>query len=456
MTDRYAVVLAAGQGTRMKSRKHKVLHPVCDKPMIQHVVDHLKGLQMKDIIVVIGHAAESVKEQLGDSVQYALQSEQLGTGHAVMQAQSFLEGKSGVTIVMYGDTPLVSPETIETLFQKHIEEKASCTVLSTFVDDPTGYGRIVRNNDGKIERIVEHKDASEKELEIREINTGIYCFDNEILWKYISRLSNDNQQGEYYIPDMVEICINEGFHVAIHVTEDHEETQGINNRVQLAQAEQILRRRIHKKHMLNGVTIIDPDTTYIGTDVSIGADTVIYPGTLIRGKCQIGENCEIGPYADITSSIIEDDVLIRHSTLSECIVQSGTTVGPYAHIRPGSRLGKEVRIGNFVEVKNSEMGDGSKASHLSYIGDAEVGDDVNVGCGVITVNYDGNKKHKTVIESHAFIGCNSNLIAPVKVGRGAYVAAGSTINKDIPADALAIARTRQTNKEDYAKRLRKK
>ncbi|WP_042354629.1 bifunctional UDP-N-acetylglucosamine diphosphorylase/glucosamine-1-phosphate N-acetyltransferase GlmU [Bacillus rubiinfantis] len=453
MSNRYAVILAAGQGTRMKSKLYKVLHPVCGKPMVQHVVDQINRLNIDEIVTIIGHGAEKVKSQLGEISQYALQEVQLGTAHAVMQAESILAGKTGVTIVVCGDTPLIKAETMEALFRHHEEKKAKATILTARIADPTGYGRIVRNDEGFVEKIVEHKDASEAEREIKEINTGTYCFDNQALFAALTKVSNDNVQGEYYLPDVIEILKKQGAVVSAYQTEDLDETLGVNDRVALAEAERLMRSRINERHMRNGVTIVDPATTYIETDVEIGQDTVIFPGSIIRGKTKIGMDCQIGPHSEIESCEISDGTVIRQSAAFHSSIGSGVNIGPFAHIRPQSSISDDVKIGNFVEIKKAVFGKGSKASHLSYIGDAEVGSGVNIGCGSITVNYDGKNKYLTKIEDDVFIGCNSNLVAPVTIGKGAYVAAGSTITKDVPGKALSIARAHQVNKENYVDKL---
>ncbi|MEH7503620.1 bifunctional UDP-N-acetylglucosamine diphosphorylase/glucosamine-1-phosphate N-acetyltransferase GlmU [Neobacillus drentensis] len=453
MSNRYAVILAAGQGTRMKSKLYKVLHPVCGKPMVQHVVDQVMKLNIQEIVTIIGHGAEMVQAQLGDSSRYALQDQQLGTAHAVNQAQSMLEGKAGVTIVVCGDTPLIKAETMESLFKHHEELSAKATILTARIEDPTGYGRIIRNTDGLVEKIVEHKDASEEERKINEINTGTYCFDNLALFEALKNVSNDNVQGEYYLPDVIEILKKQGEVVTAFQTNEFEETLGVNDRVALAEAERIMKIRTNTAHMRNGVTIIDPANTYIETDVEIGQDTVIYPGTMIKGKTIIGSECHIGPNSEIVSCGIGDQTVVRQSVAHNSSIGTHVNIGPFAHIRPESTIHNDVKIGNFVEIKKAVFGNGSKASHLSYIGDAEVGSDVNIGCGSITVNYDGKNKYLTKIEDGVFIGCNSNLVAPVTIGKGAYVAAGSTITKDVPGEALSIARAKQVNKENYVQKL---
>ncbi|AUZ36867.1 bifunctional UDP-N-acetylglucosamine diphosphorylase/glucosamine-1-phosphate N-acetyltransferase GlmU [Bacillus sp. MBGLi79] len=456
MDKRFAVVLAAGQGTRMKSKLYKVLHPVCGKPMVEHVVDEALKLSLSKLVTIVGHGAEEVKKQLGDKSEYALQAEQLGTAHAVKQAQPFLADEKGVTIVICGDTPLLTAETMEEMLKEHTQREAKATILTAVAEDPTGYGRIIRSQNGAVQKIVEHKDASEEERLVTEINTGTYCFDNEALFRTIDQVSNDNAQGEYYLPDVIEILKNEGETVAAYQTGNFQETLGVNDRVALSQAEQFMKERINKRHMQNGVTLIDPMNTYISPDAVIGSDTVIYPGTVIKGEVQIGEDTIIGPHTEIMNSSIGSRTVIKQSVVNHSKVGNDVNIGPFAHIRPDSVIGNEVKIGNFVEIKKTQFGDRSKASHLSYVGDAEVGTDVNLGCGSITVNYDGKNKYLTKIEDGAFIGCNSNLVAPVTVGEGAYVAAGSTVTEDVPGKALAIARARQVNKDDYVKNIHKK
>ncbi|WP_134685260.1 bifunctional UDP-N-acetylglucosamine diphosphorylase/glucosamine-1-phosphate N-acetyltransferase GlmU [Brevibacillus migulae] len=456
MSKIHAVVLAAGQGTRMKSKLYKVLHPVCGKPMVQHVTDTLAAMKVDDVVVVVGHGAEAVRATLGDRVAYALQSEQLGTAHAVQQAVPHLLDKEGTTFILYGDVPLLSEETLRALLAFHEEQHAAATVLTADMADPTGYGRIIRNEAGEVLRIVEHKDASEEQRAIREINTGIYCFDNKKLITALSQVKNDNVQGEYYVTDCIGILRDAGEKVVAYVAKDADETMGVNDRVQLAQAESYMRRRINERHMRNGVTIQDPASTYIEADVVIGPDTHILPGTHLRGKTTVGADCTLGPQADLRDMTIADRVTISYSVLVESTVGENVTVGPYAYVRPGSEIAAEVKIGDFVELKNAKIGKGSKVPHLSYVGDAEIGENVNIGCGTITVNYDGEKKHKTIVGNDVFIGCNSNLVAPVTIGEGAYVAAGSTITHNVPEDALAIARERQVNKSGYATKLPRK
>ncbi|MCF6094702.1 bifunctional UDP-N-acetylglucosamine diphosphorylase/glucosamine-1-phosphate N-acetyltransferase GlmU [Microaerobacter geothermalis] len=454
MGKQFGLILAAGQGTRMKSKQYKVLHKICGKPMVEYVVDRLKQLQMDEIVVIVGFGAEAVKKQLGERAKYVIQEEQLGTAHAVLQAKERLANEEGTTLVVCGDTPLITSDTLEKMRQFHEYHGLAATILTTYINDPTGYGRIIRQND-QVERIVEEKDASDDEKKIREINTGIYCFNNKLLFEALSKVNNENAQGEYYLTDVIEILRNDHHPIGAYVTEDPEEMIGINDRVALSKAEDILRKRICREHMKNGVTIINPDHTYIEPDVLIGRDTIIYPGTFLKGSTVIGENCIIGPNADIKDGRIGNEVHFHYSVMLESEVGDKAKVGPFTYIRPGSSIGSLTKVGDFVEIKNSTLGTGSKVSHLSYIGDADVGENVNVGCGAITVNYDGVNKHRTHIKDGAFIGCNTNLVAPVTIGEDAYVAAGSTITEDVPDKALGIARERQTNKLNYTDKKKK-
>lgn len=452
---RFAIVLAAGQGKRMKSKLYKVLHPVCGKPMVGHVLDTVKKVQCERSIVVVGHGAEAVKSYLGTKAEYVLQAQQLGTGHAVKQAGTLLGQEKGTTIVICGDTPLVTEETLQAMLELHERQGAAATVLTASMDRPQGYGRIIRDSvKGSVARIVEQKDCSPEEDAVKEINTGTYCFDNAKLFAALEKVTNSNAQQEYYLTDVIGILVGEGEVVEGYMTEDFAESIGVNDRLALSEAEGFMRERINRKHMLNGVTIIDPSSTYIGADVIIGADTVIYPGSHISGATVIGEDCVIGPAAEIEDSRIEDGAKVKQSVLCQAEVGKETTVGPFAYLRPGAKLGEHVKVGDFVEIKNATLDDGSKVSHLSYIGDAKVGKNVNIGCGAITVNYDGYNKSITEIEDDAFIGSNVNLIAPVKVGKGAYVVAGSTITQSVPDNDVAIARNRQENKPGYAEKLR--
>nr|WP_281883877.1 bifunctional UDP-N-acetylglucosamine diphosphorylase/glucosamine-1-phosphate N-acetyltransferase GlmU [Paenibacillus sp. YYML68] len=450
------IVLAAGQGKRMKSKLYKVLHPVCGKPMVGHVVSTLEKLQVSRTVVVVGHGAEMVKGYLGDRAEYALQAEQLGTGHAVLQTKELLAEEEGLTIVICGDTPLVSVETLEGMMTLHKERGAAATILTAVVDQPKGYGRIIRDDSGYVTKIVEEKDCSEEQRLVQEINTGTYCFDNRKLFAALSQVTNQNAQNEYYITDVIAILNGQGERVDGYVLADSAESIGVNDRLALAEAEQAMRTRINRNHMLNGVTIIDPASTYIEADVQIGADTVIYPGTVLRGETVIGEDCVLGPQTDIADSRLDAGVTVKQSVLQEAVAGKGSTIGPFAYLRPGAELGQKVKIGDFVEIKNAKLGDETKVSHLSYVGDAVIGRNVNVGCGAITVNYDGFNKQVTIVEDDAFVGSNVNLIAPVVVGKGAYVVAGSTITHNIEAGDLAIARERQVNKAGYADKLRAK
>jgi bifunctional UDP-N-acetylglucosamine pyrophosphorylase/glucosamine-1-phosphate N-acetyltransferase len=456
MSDLYAVILAAGKGTRMKSKLYKVLHPICGKPMVQHVVNQANAIDPIHTILVVGHGAEAVQEQLGNELTYIIQEEQLGTGHAVMVTKDQLKDKEGTTLILYGDTPLISADTLEKLRNNHLENEAAVTILTAKMDDPTGYGRIIRDQTGSVVRIVEQKDASAEEQLIQEINTGMYCFDNQKLMSVLDQITNKNAQKEYLLTDCVELIKQQGGKVSAFRTLDMEETIGVNDRIALAQAEKIMRKRINQHHMRQGVTLIDPDQTYIGPDVSIGQDTVIHPGVILSGLSKIGEDCVIGSQTELRQVVVGDRCTIQYSLLVESQIGDDTTVGPYAYIRPGTQIGNECKIGDFVEVKNSTIADGTKIPHLSYVGDADLGPNVNMGCGSITVNYDGKTKNRTIVEEGSFVGCNVNLIAPVTVGKGSYIAAGSTINRSLPEDSFAIARERQVTKENYAAKLKGK
>ncbi|WP_318153807.1 bifunctional UDP-N-acetylglucosamine diphosphorylase/glucosamine-1-phosphate N-acetyltransferase GlmU [Paenibacillus vietnamensis] len=449
-----AIVLAAGQGKRMKSKLYKVLHPVCGKPMVGHVLDAVREAEAGRTVVVVGHGAEAVKSYLGDAAEYVLQEQQLGTGHAVRQAEALLGAEEGTTIVICGDTPLVQASTIKSMLELHASSGAAATVLTASFDNPTGYGRVIRGEDGTVQRIVEQKDCSPEEAAVKEINTGTYCFDNKKLFEALAKVTSNNAQGEYYLTDVIGIFRASGESVQGYCTEDLAEAIGVNDRIALSEAERFMRERINRKHLLNGVTLIDPASTYIEAGVQIGPDTTIYPGTVLSGSTVIGEDCVIGPQADIADSKLGSSVSVKYSTVAQSEIGDDCSVGPYANLRPNSKLGTGCKIGDFVELKNASLDDGSKVSHLSYVGDAIVGKDVNIGCGAITVNYDGYNKSVTEIGDHAFVGSNVNLIAPVKIGDGAYVVAGSTVTQDVPAGDLAIARERQVNKPGYAEKIR--
>lgn len=446
-----ALILAAGQGKRIKSDLPKVLHKVCGKEMVNHVIDNMRKSGIDDVNVIIGKGAELVKENTKDkNVSYSVQAEQLGTGHAVICAKEFLEGKDGLVAIFAGDAPLTTVETVEKLVEEHVSKNNSATLLSAYVEDPTGYGRIIRDGD-EVLKIVEHKDCNEEELKVNEMNAAMYIFDIKELLSSLDELSNDNAQGEYYLTDVIGILKSKGKRIGAVVTE-YEETIGVNSRVQLAEAEEILRNRINTMHLENGVTLIDPKTTYIGIDVEIGRDTIIYPNNIIEGNTKISDNCVILQNCRIKDSTISSGVEIQSSVVLESEIGENTTVGPFAYIRPETIIGKKARIGDFVEIKKSTIGDETKVSHLTYIGDAEVGSGCNFGCGTVVVNYDGKKKYKTIIGDNSFIGCNTNLVSPVTVGDNTYVAAGSTITSEVKEGSLAIARAKQKNIEGWVEK----
>ena len=441
----------------MKSNIPKVLHRVAGPPMLFFPINVLKTLKAGRVVVVIGFGAEEVRAAFkGECVSFCVQEEQLGTGHAVMVALKELKGFEGDVLILSGDVPLITIETVTALIGLHRKpgrRKASLTLVTTVLEDPNGYGRIVRDDLGDIVRIVEDKDCSPLQKKIREVNAGIYLASAKFLNENIKRIGKNNAQGEYYLPDLVELAVSEGGGIDALVAAEPIEVMGINNRVELARADACMRRRVNETLMLSGVTIVDPEATYIDYGASIGMDTIVYPGASISGDSLIGSRSVIEEGSRIDASKIGDGVVIRsYSVIESSEVKSKAAIGPFAHLRPGSVVGEGAHIGNFVEIKQSSIGKGSKANHLSYIGDSIVGEDVNIGAGAITCNYDGVEKHQTTIEDGAFIGSDSQLVAPVKVGKGAYVGSGTTVTKDVPPGALVITRSPEKVIEGWVKR----
>lgn len=451
-----AVILAAGHGTRMKSNLLKVLHPIGGKPMLGHVIDNCRSAGIGRIVLVVGVQKERVQDYLGDSVEYAVQEPQLGTGHAVLMSEPLLRETSGDLLVLYGDNPFLSADAINHFLQAHRQAGVDASLLSAHVADPAMLGRIVRDDQGQFLRVVEYKDATPAERNITEINSGIYCFKLEWFWESLRQIRNDNAQNEYYLPDVLDVLRSSGRPIQAVAAASAEDVIGPNDRKQLAQAEAVYRQRILDRLMANGVTIMDPNTTWVGTEVSIAQDVTLYPFTFIEGKTTIASGCVIGPMSRVVNCQIAEGTRVEMSVVEDSMLGAGVRVGPYAHVRAGCELGSGVELGNFSEVKKTRLGANVKMHHHSYLGDAEVGERVNIGAGVITSNYDGFNKWKTVIEQDAFIGTNVNIVAPVHLGTGAYVAAGSTINKDVPSDALAIARAKQENKTGYGSVLRER
>lgn len=444
-----SVILAAGMGTRMKSKMPKVLHKVCGKPLSKWVIDASKAAGADKVCAVVGHKAETVKEVLGDVCEFALQAEQKGTGHAVMQAIDVIKNSKGEVVILNGDTPLITAETINKAIEYHKNNGNQATVITAILDDATGYGRIVRDNDGSVLKIVEQKDASEEEKKINEVNSGMYVFDAQSLVYALDKITPNNAQGEYYLTDTLEILLSAGKKIGGYAISDNDEIRGINDRVQLNEAEKIMQKRINEYHMRNGVTMRNPESVYIEDGVEIGNDTEICQNVTIKSGTKIGSDCVIGSGSMLDGAVIHDGVDVLSSVILESEVDEGTHVGPFAYIRPNCHVGKEVKVGDFVELKNSNIDDGTKISHLTYIGDSDVGKRVNFGCGTVTCNYDGKKKYRTTIGDDCFVGCNTNFVSPINVGDGVYIAAGSTITEDIPENSLSIARARQVNKDGW-------
>lgn len=448
----YALVLAAGKGTRMKSDIPKVAFPILRKPMIEYIVENIEKSSIEEIYLVLGYKREVVEDIIKDRAKYVYQDEQLGTGHAAMMAAPVLSKLDGNTFIMPGDVPLIWYKSIDRMFAVHEDNGNDFTIVTAHYDDPEGYGRIVRNEQGVIQRIVEEKDANDFEKEIKEVNTGIYIVNNKKFFSLLKNLNNNNAKGEYYITDMVEL-MKKDYKIGSYMIKNNSLAMGVNDLYAISKAEKYLREYINKDHMLNGVSMINPETITIGHNVIIEPGVTINPNTTITGETVIKAGAIVGPNTEIHNSRIDSHVVVRHSLVYDSIVREGTTVGPFAHLRDHADIGTHNRIGNFVEVKKSSTGHNTKASHLAYIGDSVVGESVNFGCGSVTVNYDGKLKHKTEIGDNVFIGCNTNLIAPIKIGDNVFIAAGSTVTKDIPNNGFAIARSRQVTKEDYSKYL---
>ena len=450
---KFVIVLAAGKGTRMKSKLYKVLHQVCGKSMVEYVVEAAQAIKPDKIVTIVGNGAEEVKKVLADKSEFVLQKKQLGTGDAVLTAADELAAEKGATLVITGDTPLFTSQTFQKLFDYHQSKGNAATVLTAQAPNPYGYGRIIRDDQDNVLRIVEQKDATAAELKINEINTGVFCFDNQLLFSALKKVDNHNAQGEYYLTDVLEILRNKGQRIGAYKMPDFSESLGVNDRSALAQATKIMQKRINKKHMANGVTFIDPDTAYIDADVKIGCDTLIEGNVVIKGNTEIGDDCVVTSGSRIIDSKIANNVTVTSSTVEQAEMDDFSDVGPNSHLRPKAIIRKGAHIGNFVEIKNAEIGENSKVGHLTYIGDATLGKDVNVGCGTIFANYDGVKKDHSNVGDRAFIGSGATLVAPVNIADHAFVAADSTITKDVAKYEMAIARGRQVNKPDYWHKL---
>ncbi|MEJ2717660.1 MAG: bifunctional UDP-N-acetylglucosamine diphosphorylase/glucosamine-1-phosphate N-acetyltransferase GlmU [Deltaproteobacteria bacterium] len=442
-----AIVLAAGKGTRMKSNLCKVLHPLAGRPMISYVTDTVESSGIGKTVVIVGHQADEVKRSIpGGGIEFVLQEPQLGTGHAVMAARKVLDSFEGDVLILCGDVPLIRPATIQGFMEYHREKDSRLTVVTTFVENPMGYGRIIRNESGEVARIVEEKDCDPDEATVKEINTGIFLGSAQLVFSLLERIQPDNAQGEYYLTDIVAQAARESVPVHGLILEDSQEVIGINTRSDLAKVSRIIRGRIRERLMSEGVTLIDPESAYIDEAVRIGPDTVIHPSVTLLGQTVIGRDCVIEPGVLMSDCVVGDGVTIMlGSRLDSAVIDDGTSIGPMAHLRPGANIGKNARIGNFVEVKKTVVGDGSKAAHLTYLGDSTIGKDVNIGCGTITCNYDGRHKHPTVIHDRCFVGSDVQFIAPVEIGEGSLIGAGSTITRDVPPGTLAVSRAKQKN-----------
>ncbi|OQY08157.1 MAG: UDP-N-acetylglucosamine diphosphorylase/glucosamine-1-phosphate N-acetyltransferase [Fusobacteriia bacterium 4572_132] len=443
-----SLILAAGKGTRMKSVLPKVLHKVNGISMIGKVLKTLKEAGIKENILILGHKKELVLDEIGESI-YVEQKEQLGTGHAVMQAKEKLENFNGTVLIVCGDTPLLKKESIKKIYTQHKENKATVTIMTAEFENPFGYGRIVKDEEGKVKAIVEEKEALEEIKKIKEVNTGVYCFDSKKLFKALEEINNDNEKGEYYLTDVIRILKDKNEIVEALKLEENSEVLGVNSRVHLSQATKILRERKNIEVMENGITLIDPETTYIEEEVEVGNNTTIYPGVILEGKTKIGENCKIIGATRIENSEIRDNVVIESSVIEEAIVKSNSAIGPFAHLRPKAEIGEEVKVGNFVEIKKAILHKGVKAGHLTYIGDSEIGEETNIGAGTITCNYDGVNKHKTIIGKKVFVGSDTKFVAPVVIGDEALIGAGSVITKDVPEKSLAVGRAKQFIKKGW-------
>ena len=446
-----AIILAAGKGTRMKTELPKCAFPLLKKPMVTYIIEALESINIDQIICVVGHKKEVLQDILKDRVKYAIQEEQLGTGHAVKCALDFIDD-NGYTIILPGDTPLIDKEILDQLIEVHKSNKNDFTIGTIVLDNPFGFGRIVRDSSNSVLRIVEEKDASEEERKIKEINTGLFLVDNFLLKKALLEIRNNNAKGEYYLTDIVEILSKEA-KIGTFTIKDTYKLNGINDLYTLSLVEKQFREAILKKHMLNGVNIVNPETVTIGNDVTIEAGTTIYQGFLILGKTSIGRNCVVGPNSEIFNSTLKDGSKLLHSVCYDSTLEENSSVGPFSHIRMNTVVGQDNRIGNFVEMKNSVIGPKTNVAHLTYVGDTDCGGGVNFGCGTVTVNYDGKNKYRTTIGDNVFIGCNSNLIAPVNIGSESFIAAGSTITDSIDENDFAIARAKQVTKKGYAKKF---